>query len=130
MPRDDSRKQFPAKRAALAAAFVCLLLGPLAYQRFTGGSSGKAQQDEALRRYGMSLQEVAAASGINFTHSAPVVDPKLANIAPMIASMGASVTIVDYDNDGWNDIYVTSSSPGTSATGGLSTSPRSSASPT
>ncbi|HEY1847993.1 MAG TPA: CRTAC1 family protein [Opitutaceae bacterium] len=112
MPRDDSRKQFPAKRAALAAAFVCLLLGPLAYQRFTGGSSGKAQQDEALRRYGMSLQEVAAASGINFTHSAPVVDPKLANIAPMIASMGASVTIVDYDNDGWNDIYVTSSSPG------------------
>jgi len=30
----------------------------------------------------------------------------------MIASMGASVSIVDYDNDGWNDIYVTNSSPG------------------
>jgi hypothetical protein len=27
--------------------------------------------------------------------------------------MGASVSVVDYNNDGWNDIYVTSSGPGT-----------------
>jgi hypothetical protein len=96
----------------LAAIFVGLLLGPLAYQRLTRRDAVAARRDEALRRYGMSLEEVAAASGIEFTHAPPIVDPKLANIAPMIASMGASVTIVDYDKDGWNDIYVTSSRPG------------------
>ena len=26
--------------------------------------------------------------------------------------MGASVSVVDYNNDGWNDLYVTSSGPG------------------
>ena len=28
---------------------------------------------------------------------------------PQVASMGASVSIVDYDRDGWPDIYVTNS---------------------
>ena len=31
---------------------------------------------------------------------------------PEVASMGASVTIVDYDRDGWPDIYVTNSREG------------------
>ncbi len=32
---------------------------------------------------------------------------------PQVASMGASVSIVDYDRDGWPDIYVTNSEIGT-----------------
>jgi hypothetical protein len=32
---------------------------------------------------------------------------------PQVASMGASVSIVDFDRDGWPDIYVTSSKEGT-----------------
>lgn len=67
---------------------------------------------EALRRYGFALQEVAHASGIDFTHQAPTLDPALAHIMPQIASMGASVTIVDYDRDGWPDIFVTNSGEG------------------
>ncbi|HEY3757530.1 MAG TPA: CRTAC1 family protein [Opitutaceae bacterium] len=102
----------PLLRTLLAVGFVALLVGPKLYLRHEATSAATQARAEALSHYGMSLQEVAAASGIHFTHSIPVVDPKLANIAPMIASMGASVTIVDYDHDGWNDIYVTNSQPG------------------
>jgi len=35
-----------------------------------------------------------------------VLDPKLDPIMPEVASMGASVSIVDFDRDGWSDIYV------------------------
>jgi len=66
----------------------------------------------ALRRYGFYLQEVSHQSGIDFTHQAPTLDPKLAHIMPQVASMGASVTIVDYDKDGWPDIYVCNSAEG------------------
>ena len=31
---------------------------------------------------------------------------------PQVASMGASVSIVDFDRDGWSDIYVTNSGEG------------------
>jgi len=64
---------------------------------------------DALRRYGFALQEVSKQSGIDFTHQAPTLDPVLGPIMPQIASMGASVTVVDYDKDGWPDIYVTNS---------------------
>jgi hypothetical protein len=92
--------------------FFGLLFGPWAYQRFQRHEAATAARHQALERYGMSLEEVAAASGIAFTHTVPAVDPKLAHIGPLVASMGASVSIVDYDRDGWNDIYVTNSSPG------------------
>ena len=38
-----------------------------------------------------------------------MLDPKLNGIMPEVASMGASVSIVDFDRDGWPDIYVTNS---------------------
>ncbi len=59
-----------------------------------------------------TLREVSHAAGVNFIHQAPVLDPKLAPIMPEVASMGASVSIVDYDRDGWPDIYVTNSREG------------------
>ena len=37
---------------------------------------------------------------------------KLDGIMPQVASMGASVSIVDFDRDGWPDIYVTNSEEG------------------
>lgn len=101
-----------ARQATLTLLFLALIVGPLAYQRRARPVPPRAAAADVAARYGLSLSEVAAASGIRFTHEVPTVDPKLANIAPMIASMGASVSIVDYDNDGWNDIYVTNSRPG------------------
>ncbi|HEY0760040.1 MAG TPA: CRTAC1 family protein [Acidisarcina sp.] len=66
----------------------------------------------ALSRHGFYLQEVAHASGIDFRHQAPTLDRQLAGIMPQVASMGASVSIVDFDRDGWPDIYVTNSAIG------------------
>lgn len=50
--------------------------------------------------------------GITFRHLPEQLDPKLKNIEPLISSMGASVSICDFDNDGWNDIYFTNSQTG------------------
>jgi hypothetical protein len=95
--------------------FLGLLATPLVIKRISaerdaGGS--KADPQTALRRYGFSLEEVSHASGINFVHQAPMLDHKLDSIMPEVASMGASVSIVDFDRDGWPDIYVTNSAIG------------------
>ena len=58
------------------------------------------------------LKNPRKASGIDFTHTAPTLDPKLAHIMPQVASMGAAVSVVDFDRDGWPDIYVTNSGEG------------------
>ena len=66
----------------------------------------------ALARYGFHFQESAKASGIDFVHKAPTLDVKLKHIMEQVASMGAAVSIVDFDRDGWEDIYVVNSGEG------------------
>ena len=65
-----------------------------------------------MARHGFYLQEVSQAAGIRFVHEAPALDPKLEPIMPEVASMGASASIVDFDRDGWSDIYVVNSAIG------------------
>jgi hypothetical protein len=103
---------FAAKQALLGVCFVGLLTGPLAYRQFIRpDASITVDQQDALDRYGMVLTEAAAQAGLEFVHTRPLVDEKLRHIEPQIASMGASVAVVDFDRDGWNDLYVTSSAP-------------------
>src|SRR6266550_2922249 len=64
---------------------------------------------DALERYGFFREEVSKKCGIDFTHQAPTLDARLNHIMPIIASMGASVTVVDFDRDGWPDLYVVNS---------------------
>ncbi|MFB6098520.1 MAG: CRTAC1 family protein, partial [Salinibacter sp.] len=68
---------------------------------------------KALERYGFVLNEVAEKIGIDFTHHAPDLDPKLKHVLPEVASMGASVSVADYNEDGYSDLYVTNSKYGT-----------------
>jgi enediyne biosynthesis protein E4 len=92
--------------------FVGLLAVPIAYKRLRSGhqTPGGAERDNvALTNYGFNFRESAKASGISFKHQAPTLDPKLGHIMEQIASMGAAVSVVDFDRDGWADIYVTNS---------------------
>jgi len=101
------------KKTLLSLCFAGVLLGPVIYRRIAhAGDAVTLEQQQAIDRYGMVLTEVSAAAGIDFVHARPRVDGKLANIEAQIASMGAAVSVVDFDRDGWNDFYVTSSAPG------------------
>jgi enediyne biosynthesis protein E4 len=99
----------------LAVLFVALLATPLALKRLAArrkAGKSKLEASQALSRYGFHLQEVAQAAGINFVHHAPTLDHKLDHIMPQVASMGAGASIVDFDRDGWQDIYLTNSGEG------------------
>ncbi len=67
---------------------------------------------EILDRYGFILHESAQAAGIDFVHQPPGIDARLAHVGPQIAAMGAAAAVVDFDQDGWLDLYVTNSAPG------------------
>ncbi len=76
-------------------------------------TSGGAKPNRNGDPFEFRLESVARASGIDFTHHAPTLDAKLAHIMPQVASMGAAVAVVDFDRDGWQDLYVTDSGEGT-----------------
>ena len=102
-------------RILVSLVFVGLLAVPLILKRSAARrleNQSKIGAQTALARHGFSLQEVSKAAGIDFVHRAPALDPKLDPIMPEVASMGAGVSIVDFDRDGWPDIYVTNSAIG------------------
>jgi hypothetical protein len=101
-------------RIAIVLIFAGLLLTPFLIRRFSqpGAVRPAAGHVDSLARYGFRLTESANAAGIDFVHSAPTLDPKLAHIMPEVASMGAAVSVVDFDRDGLSDLYVTDSREG------------------
>ena len=106
-------KRIPIARIVVTVVFIGMLAAPWMIRHFSHGQARPAASrtdcQAALARYGFCFQEVAHQAGINFVHQAPVLDHKLDGIMPEVASMGASVSIVDFDRDGWPDIYVTNS---------------------
>ena len=103
------------KRLFLSIFFVGLLAAPILLKQSSAlrtVGSGPDVKSTALSRYGFFLEETAHNAGVDFVHEAPVLDPKLAPIMPEMAALGASVSIVDYDRDGWPDIYVLDSREG------------------
>jgi hypothetical protein len=109
-------KRISAARIVVTIVFAGMLATPAIMRRFASGraSSVSVHTDcqSALARYGFCFEEVSKQAGIDFVHEAPLLDPKLKGIMPEVASMGASVSIADYDRDGWPDIYVTNSGVG------------------
>lgn len=104
-------------RFGLPILLAVLLATPVVV-KYMEGESGRASApaampaDEALSRYGFHMVESSHAAGIDFLHEAPVLDPKLDHIMETVASMGAAVSVADYDRDGWPDIYTVTSRQG------------------
>ena len=102
-------------KVLLAIFFVALLATPLLVRWVEARRERRLAASDAgtaLARYGFQLEEVSKASGISFLHRAPRLDAKLDHIMPQVASMGAAVSVVDFDRDGWQDLYVTNSGEG------------------
>ncbi|HVW09957.1 MAG TPA: CRTAC1 family protein [Bryobacteraceae bacterium] len=97
-------------RPALTLLFIALIAAPIVYRKVEASkdSAGVSTDSKvALAQYGFHFQESAKAAGINFKYVPPVLDPKLNHIMPEVASMGAAISVVDFDKDGWPDFYVT-----------------------
>jgi hypothetical protein len=98
-------------RPVLAVLLLAMLLTPLVMRRLREGPAPAADADP-LARYGFRLTESAKAAGVDFVHQAPTLDPKLAHIMPQVTSMGAAVSVADFDRDGRADFYLTDSKEG------------------
>jgi hypothetical protein len=102
-------------RILLIICFVALLATPIVIKHLSArreASAAKLDATTALTRYGFHFDEVSQAAGVNFVHQAPTLDHRLDHIMPQVASMGAAVSVVDFDRDGWADLYVTNSGEG------------------
>ena len=97
----------PWRRSIVIAAFVAAIVAVVVLNARAAGSVAGASES-------IHLSEVAQASGIDFAHQAPALDPKIANIAPHVGALGACVSVADFNNDGWPDLYFTTSRFGAS----------------
>jgi len=95
----------PVLRIGVALAFA----GLIAFAWNSGRKPEATKSASARREFGFHLSECAKARGIDFTHHAPVLDERLANIMPHVAGMGAAVSVCDANGDGWADLYATNS---------------------
>ncbi|MCI0435887.1 MAG: CRTAC1 family protein [Gemmatimonadetes bacterium] len=112
MPSSPADSATPRWRRALAAALLlATIIGAIVLQR-PAAVVEAPDPDEAFSRYGFVLEDIAREVGIDFVHEAPALDPRLTPIMPLIASLGAGVAVVDYDRDGWPDLYATTSAIG------------------
>lgn len=106
----------PAIQFLVSAFFIVLLSVPIILS-FESKPSVKNETSEqaksaALNLFGFYLEEVNNQVGVEFIHQPPKLDSKLDHILPQIASVGASVSVCDFNNDGWNDFYLTTSKYG------------------
>ncbi|HET9316618.1 MAG TPA: CRTAC1 family protein [Vicinamibacteria bacterium] len=97
-------------RPILTVLFVAMLATPLVMRRLRSPQASSGS--DPLASYGFRLTESARAAGLDHVHEAPTLDGRLAHIMPQVSSMGAAVSVVDFDRDGHADLYVTSSREG------------------
>src|SRR5947199_8434213 len=67
-----------------------------------------AQNSQAAVRF----EEIAAKAGVRVQHHTHMFHGKNADVLHMFTSGGAAVAVGDYDNDGFEDIFITDSDTG------------------
>ncbi len=91
------------RRAVIAVPFVAAI--GLAVRLNEGPVRPRAD----AARPGFVLRDETAAAGIRFVHRRPAFDRRIANVEPHVAALGAAVSVTDFDDDGWQDLYFTNS---------------------
>ena len=102
-------------RVPLTLLFIALIAAPLIYKRVEARKEAAqtiTDHSAAINQYGFSFKESGKAAGIDFKYVPPVLDAKLNHIMPEVASMGAAISVVDFDHDGWQDFYITNGGVG------------------
>ena len=111
-----NRQATGIRQALLAGVFVAVLATVFVFRQFMVGGpteTNKLSPEESLKRHGFYLEEVSKNAKIDFKHELPTkIDSRLAHIMPIIVSMGASVSVVDFNRDGLQDLYVVTSKEG------------------
>ena len=76
--------------------------------------SGQATSSASVAKPGdaVKFEDVTVAAGITFQHERAVFHPRLANVMPWLTAGGSGVAVGDYDSDGLDDIYFTTSALG------------------
>ena len=112
----DDFKPKMASKIIVSIIFILVLIIPIAMQMEAEQPAERKENAEAkayaLDLFGFYLEEVNKEIGVDFKHQKPQLDKKIDHILPTIASTGASVSVADFDNDGWNDFYLTTSKYG------------------
>jgi enediyne biosynthesis protein E4 len=105
-----SRGSKPTVTIDVACAGAAVLVAALACSSCTPRSPSKpAVSGGAAVPGGRPFTDITDAAGVRHRHIKALLDHKLDNIMPWMASVGASAAAADYDNDGWIDVYVTNS---------------------
>lgn len=107
--------RLPLRKIAVTLLFALLISAPFAMKKADEflNPAFIGNMEEVIERHGFFLENVTEQSGITHRHQRATVDEKLNHILPQISSVGASVSIADFNRNGLPDIYLTSSEFGT-----------------
>src|SRR6266516_2273440 len=84
-------------------------LGALGLAHQTGWPASMFDLQTNVSFPSFRLQEISRRAGVAVTHQKVLLDHQLDNIMPWMASVGAAVAAADYNNDGFVDVFVSSS---------------------
>lgn len=104
-------KQDVIRQILATLIFIMLLTVPYGLKKYDEIVNAQflGEMHEVIERHGFYLENVTDQIGVNFVHQRATIDEKLHHILPQISSVGASVSVVDFNNDGLPDFYLTNS---------------------
>jgi enediyne biosynthesis protein E4 len=92
------------RRTLIQLLFVALCVSVWWFDR-----ESKRSAVSATQKLGFAFEDHTAASGVQFQHRVAPIDERARNAQDHVMAVGAAVSAVDFDQDGWIDLYFTNS---------------------